>query len=271
MNVIEQQQWQEVSILTWGELLPHQWIDFRIALMETETEQGSTGVVVKRSYTTATVTTELETTGVKIVQSPIVIQTRTEMVVSIVVSERDYKSEMNKYLPLYERKSGVFNEALTAYDREFRNAEQRLEVTERNIFLDTAIESLPLSERDLGIETVKNLRYDQRREQIYSRYRASFDQTTEETIKSVASAYSNGEVDVRKTDVPGVFEIKFIGTKGIPNNIVGLKNALDIVIPAHLGVTYTFTFNPWESLTSRLWGEVSNMNWNDLRIWDEVI
>src|SRR5690606_35181071 len=113
--------------------------------------------------------TEVESQGVKVVHSPVIMRTRTEMIVSIVVSERDYKTEMIKYLPLYERRSGVFNEVLTSYDREFRNTEQRLTVTERNLFIDTAIESLPIFERDLGIETVQSLRYDQRREQIYSR------------------------------------------------------------------------------------------------------
>lgn len=270
MNAIEQQKWQEVSVLTWGELLPHQWLDFRIALMETETEQASTGIAVERSYTTATVPTEMEAQGVKIVQSPIIMRTRTEMIVSIVVSERDYKTEMIKHLPLYERKSDVFEQILIADDREFRNLEQRLSVVERNIFLDTAIESLPLFERDLGIETMKNLRYDQRREQIISRYIASFDQTTEETIKSVAGAYSNGEVEVNETDKVGVYEIKFIGSRGVPDNMTGLKKALDIIIPAHLGLTYVFTFAPWEDLAMQTWGSVADKTWDDLRTWEGV-
>lgn len=270
MHAIQESEWGQVSVFTWGELLPHQWLDFRIALMEVETEQEGKGVVVERSYTTATAFTEIEAQGVKVVHSPVVMRTRTEMIVSIVVSERDYKTEMIKYLPLYERKSGVFNEVLTSYDREFRNNEQRLSVTERNLFIDTAIESLPISERDLGIETMPSLRYDQRREQISSRYRAAFDQTTEETIKSVASAYSNGEVDVNKTDTVGVYEIRFVGIRGVPNNMDGLKKALDIIIPAHLGLTYVFTFAPWEDLKNQTWGSVANKTWNDLRIWDEV-
>lgn len=270
MFAIRESEWGQVRVFTWGELSQHQWLDFRIALMETETEQSSTGVAVERSYTTATTLTELEVTGVNIVQSPVVSQTRTEMVVSIVVSDRDYKSEMLDYLPLYERKSSVFNVVLTANDREFRNTEQQLEVVERNIFLDTAIESLPLYERDLGIKTIKNLRYDQRREQISSRNIASFDQTTEGTIKSVAAAYSDGEVEVNATDVDGVYEIKFVGSRGIPDNMDGLRQALDIVIPAHLGLTYVFTFNTWGDVSSKTWGEVSGMTWDELRIWDGV-
>ncbi|MCG3089122.1 putative phage tail protein [Sporosarcina cyprini] len=270
MHVIKEAEWGQVSVFTWGELAQHQWIDFRIALMETETELASTGVAVEHSYTTATTLTDVEGRGVKVVQSSAVMRTRSEMIVSIVVAERDYKSEMIKYLPLYERKSTVFNEILNSYDREFRNTEQRLTLTKRNLFLDTAIESLPIFERDLGIGTVNTLRYDQRREQISSRYRAAFDQTTEETIKSVAAAYSNGEVEINKSELAGVYEIKFTGTRGIPNNMAGLEKALDIIFPAHLGWVFNYTFATWQDVSRMTWGEVASMTWNDLRNWEEV-
>lgn len=271
MNPIEQQQWKEVEVFTWGELLPHQWMDFRMSLMDTVTEIETHSVAVEYSGAANEVITFLSVQGVKSVQSTIVMRTRTEMITNIVVSDRDYYTEMIKYLPLYERKSNVFKEILIANDREFRNNEQQLQVVERNIFLDTAIESLPIDERDLGIDSVKSLRYDQRREQISSRYRAAFDQTTEDTIKSVASAYSNGEVEVNKTDTAGVYEIKFVGIRGVPNNIDGLKKALDIIIPAHLGLTYLFTFTPWEDFKYKTWGSVSDETWNDLRTWEGVV
>ncbi|MGE8080519.1 putative phage tail protein [Peribacillus loiseleuriae] len=270
MAAIQESQWGQVIVYTWGDLSSHLWEDFRLSLMETETEQDVQGVSIYQTSTVAESLTEKEVHGVVVEFSPSVMESKTEMITSIVVSERDYKGDMIKYLPLYERKSGVFNEVLTAYDREFRGLEQSLEVVDRNILIDTAIESLPVYERDLGIQTVKSLRYDQRREQISSRNRASFDQTTEDTIKSVASAYSNGEVEVNKTSTVGVYEIKFVDTKGTPNNIDGLKKALDIVIPAHLGLAYAFTYNTWGMISDLTWGEVANMTWDELRTWDEV-
>ncbi len=270
MYAIEEQQWGQVNIHTWQDLSPHFWGCFRLALVETISELKAHGVRVDYSRAVNEVLTELQGQGVRVEHSPTIIRAITEMIVNIVVSERDYKSTMIEYLPWYERKSVIFDAILNAYDKEFRKLEQDFQVVERNVFLDTAIESLNLHERDLGIQNVSKLRYDQRREQISSRYRSSFDQTTEETIKSVAMAFSNGEVEVNKTDTPGLYEIKFIGTKGIPNNIEGLKEALDIVIPAHLGLTYTFTYNPWEFISSKTWGEVADMTWNDLRVWREV-
>ena len=186
------------------------------------------------------------------------------MIVNIVVSKRDYLSNMLDYLPWYERESQVFNSILKAYDKEFRQLEQNLEVVERNMFIDTSIEGLNLHERDLGVNNVSKLGYDQRREQISSRYRSSFNQTTEDTIKNVASAYGNGEVEISLTDIEGVYEIKFIG-KGIPNNLDGLSKALDIIIPAHLGYEYRVAFNTWGVVRDNTWGGANTMTWNDLR------
>jgi len=271
MHAIYESEWGQAAVFTWGELTPHQWECFRLALLQSETELKTQGVTVAFSGATHEVITELQTHEVKVVLSPIIVQTTTEMITNMVVSTRDYITDMVRYLPVYERKSPVFIVVLTAYDREFRNTEQQLEIVNRNIFLDTAIETLYIYERDLGIRTINSLRYDQRREQISSRYRASFDQTTEETIKSVAAAYSNGDVEINKTDVPGVYEIKFVSMKGIPNNMAGLMQALDIVLPAHLAFEYTYTYNPWDFLKDQTWGGVRRFTWDELRVWDEVI
>ena len=271
MYPIQEQLWNEVSIHTWGDLSPHQWMCFRATLAEVISEQQFQGVKVDYTKAVNEVLTEMKSQGVRVEYSPIIMRTITEMIVNIVVSKRDYKSAMLDYLPWYERKSVVFDEILNAYDEEFRRFEQSLDVVDRNMLLDTAIEMLHIYERDLGIQARKDLKYDQRREQISSRNIASFDQTTKDTIKAVAQAYSNGEVEVNPTNTAGLYEIKFVGAKGVPNNIEGLKQALDIVIPAHLGLAYTFTYNPWEFLSKMTWGEVADMTWNDLRIWREVV
>lgn len=271
MHAIYESEWGQATVFTWGELTPHQWECFRLVLMQTETEIKTQGVAIASVGVTNEVLTELQPQGVILVQSPTIMQTKSEMIANMVVSTRDYLTDMIRYLPLYERKSSYFIVVITSYDREFRNTEQQLEIVNRNIFVDTAIETLHIYERDLGIITHKSLRYDQRREQITSRYRASFDQTTEQTIKDVAAAYSNGEVEINKTDVPGVYEIKFVGVKGIPNNMDGLMQAIDIIVPAHLAFKYHYTYNPWEFLKDRTWGGVRHNTWEELRIWDEVV
>ncbi len=267
MYPIQEQQWGQVNIHTWEDLSTHQWMCFRTTLAEVIAELETQGVKVDHSGAINEVITEMQPQGVRVEHSPAIMRTIAEMIVNIVVSKRDYKGDMLKYLPWYERKSKVFDEVLSAYDKEFRRLEQDVDVVERNILLDTAVEGLDIFERDLGIEPRDDLKYDQRREQISSRNIASFDQTTEDTIKAVAQAYSNGEVEVNSTDIDGIYEIKFISTKGIPNNLDGLKQALDIVIPAHLGVKYTFTYNAWDFLSDKTWGETSLLTWAELEVF----
>lgn len=270
MSVLLKQLWNEASVYRWADLNNNQWLDFRLALADVETELFGQGVSIVTSNANFSMESLLKTQGVVIEHSKFDVQTETEMISSVVVSNRDYLSTMTKYLPLYERKSNVFKAILKASDREFRLIEQQKNVVERNMFIDTAIEDLALYERDLAIKTQLDLKYDQRREQITARTRAAFDQTTLQTMKNVASAFSNGDVDIHKTSVAGVYECEFIGTIGIPNNMAGLQEAIDLILPAHLEMTYKFIYQTWSTWTKKQWSSLKTITWNDLRTKDEV-
>lgn len=271
MFPVPEQQWGLLSAKTWDYLSPHYWECFRLGLAETNTEVVSSNVAIVHVGALAETVSEIKAHGVRVEFSPAIAETKVEMVANIVVSKRDYKTAMLNYLPWYERESKVFNSILDAYDKEFRGIEQSVDLVKRNMFLDTAVEALDMHERDLGIDIIKTLSYRQRREQILSRNMANLEQTTEETIKSVAKAYSNGEVEVNPTLTAGLYEIKFVGTKGIPDNLDGLKAALAIIIPAHLGIKYTFVYNPWEILKNITWGDCLPKTWDSLRVWEEAI
>jgi hypothetical protein len=161
---------------------------------------------------------------------------------------RNYYEDMVKMIPLYERKSKVFLEVFRSYNAEFKSVIHDVATLENDMFVDTAVNSLSIYERDLGITSTQGLQTSQRREQISSRQRASFDQTTEETIQAIAAAYSNGDVEVNPTSTVGLYEIKFVGTLGIPDNLDGLKKAIDIVIPAHLNYTFEFKYVIYDTL-----------------------
>lgn len=267
MNPLPSDKWGGVTTLTWGEISQYQWGDFRTALFEVITEGSSTAIAIENIGATSITDTILKTQGVNVEHSPIINTTFTDMIVNIVVSDRDYYSNMVNCLPLYERKSRMFNDILLSYDYEFRTLEQRLVVTERNLYIDTAVESLPIHERDLNIRILPHLTYDQRREQIESRYRAAFDQTTEETIKEVAAAYSNGEVEVNETATVGIYEIKFTG-KGVPDNIEGLRQVLEVIMPAHLGFEFAYTYATWRELSQYKWDDVSDETWSTIQEWE---
>jgi len=261
--------WKSLSNLTWSDLSDNIWWDFYTTLAETETHAEAQGVKRVYSGTVSETGTESYVQGVRAEYSSTVAETGTEMVVNVIITDNDYRGRMFSYLPKYERKSGVFDEILTGYDGELRNLEQSNETVNRNLFIDTAVEALRIYERDLGIVPETTLNYVQRREQVSSRYRAAFSQATEQAVKDVANSFENGTVEINPTDTVGVYEITFVDEIGIPNNIEGLKQAIDIVVPAHIDVTYKFTYNAWSFFTDYTWGDLSGMTWQEMK--SEVI
>ena len=168
-----------------------------------------------------------------------------------------------QHLPKYERKNTLIAEILKSVAIELDKLTVKADENYAELFIDTAINALILHERDLGIEK-SLLSNQQRRELVTAHYRATLEQTTDETIKNVASAFSNGEVEINKTDTEGLYEIKFIGTYGIPNNMEGLINTIDTIIPAHLGVIYSYIGNVWNTVEHLSWEQVKAYTWDEL-------
>lgn len=172
-------------------------------------------------------------------------------------------TRMIKHLPQYERKNKLISEILRAIAVELEQLTVDTEQNYAELFIDTAVKALSLHERDLAIQNAA-LTDRQRRELIMASYRATLEQTTDETIKNVASAFSNGEVEINPTDTDGVFEIKFVGSVGIPDNMPGLMATLDVVLPAHLDVIYTYVYNTWDDISQKTWDELATYTWGEI-------
>jgi uncharacterized protein YmfQ (DUF2313 family) len=133
------------------------------------------------------------------------------------------------------------------------------------LFVETATWGLTYWEKYLGIQVdiSKDIAY--RRSNIIAKIRGS-GTTTIDLIKTVASSYSNGEVEIMEHPSNYSFEIKFTGTRGIPPNMEDLQYAIERIKPAHLTVTYTFTYNTWGMVSDYLWSDVSNKTWSEFSI-----
>lgn len=170
-----------------------------------------------------------------------------------------------KSLPNYERKSLLINEIIRVSAEELSNLEIQNNHNNEELFIDTAVKALQIHAKDLGIKLGSNLSVRQQRELITAHYRASLEQTTEETIKNIASAFSNGEVEINNTDEDGVFEIKFIGSRGIPDNLEGLKEVITYTVPAHLMFIYTYVYNTHQDLARFTHAQLSTYTHQQLR------
>lgn len=263
-------QWGDNQAFSWGHWSEKRWFNFKLSLAETEISMLVQGIKLTSSNILNSIASEICLQGITVEHSKVQVVTEIEMVTSLVFSTRDYLHHMLKYLPLYERKSVVYQAILKSVDREFRRAEQAKSSIDLNLLISSAIECIGLYERDLGIKEIADLKYDQRREQISARMRAIFDQTTLKTIKEVASTFTNGEVVIYCTEIPGIYECEFVDIIGIPNNMSGLQGTVDLLMPAHLQMTYKYKFQVWVNWNRNRWSRVNGITWEKLRMNSEV-
>ena len=164
----------------------------------------------------------------------------------------------------------MFNRIFKSDETEFNKVDQQIDKAYDNLFWDTAVESLGDYEKDLGIVPNDRSDYERRREQITARWRAIFDQTTDQTIKDVAKSYTNGEIKINETFKDGVFEIEFTGI-GVPHNIDKFREVIEVIQPAHLEFRYKFRYVTWGDANSQKWSDVTKQTWSDIRNDDSIV
>lgn len=110
-----------------------------------------------------------------------------------------------------------------------------------------------------------SLPIEERREVIIAKLRGS-GTTTLQLVKDVASAFAYGEIQVTEVNEIYTIKIKFIGEKGIPLNLEGLKKALREIIPAHLDIKFEFTYTTWGEHKARTWGDLLASTWHQAKV-----
>lgn len=105
-------------------------------------------------------------------------------------------------------------------------------------FSDTATWSLPMYERELKL-TGSGGRLEDRRAAVEAGWKRGGKVGIAE-IQAAANSWRNGAVEVDFQD--GTIILKFVSEYGIPKDLNGFKNAIDIIKPAHLSIDYIFKF-----------------------------
>lgn len=174
-------------------------------------------------------------------------------------------NQMISHLPTYERTSAIINEILTAIALELNQIDLSAEENYEELFIDTAIQALKLHERDLNIEK-DNLTTAQRRELVTAYFRATIEQVNEDAIKNVVSSFTNGDAEINNTAVDGVYEIRFLDSIGIPDNMQGLASALDIIVPAHIVIEYNYNYTIYSQLTHISYTGLTDLTYAELLV-----
>lgn len=82
----------------------------------------------------------------------------------------------------------------------------------------------------------------ERQSKIVSKLRSS-GTLSRKRLKEIALSFKNGEVEFVEDTSNYSFLVKFISTLGKPPNFDDFMSAVEKTVPAHLKVTYEFTFN----------------------------
>lgn len=130
--------------------------------------------------------------------------------------------------------------------------------------VNTATWGLDLWEEAYGIpkEAGKPLEY--RRTRIISKMRGA-GTTTAVMIKNVAESFSNGSVEVDEIPNENRFDVRFVGTLGIPPNMDDLTSAIEEIKPAHLAYGYIFIWRTHGQLGAYTHGRLAGSTYGALR------
>jgi len=136
----------------------------------------------------------------------------------------------------------------------------------------TATWGLKYWEASLGLATDVTKTYDYRRTRIYSRLRG-VGTSTVTMLQNVAESFSNGSVDIIEYPAEYRFEVKFVGTLGIPPNMDDLTAAIEEIKPAHLAYSYLYTYMTWEMFEgyNHTWDEwdAKGLTWDQFETYKE--
>lgn len=179
------------------------------------------------------------------------------------------KVSLSKYVPKFIYNSPIFNKVYKSKENQLGIIYWQIDDLVYQCFINTATWGLTAWEELYGITTDLNLSYEQRREILKAKKRGQ-GTCTKALIKNVAESFSGGECDVIEDTAPFTFTIQFIGTKGIPNNMTGLINAIDEIKPAHLVYDFKYTYTSWDYLDSKnlTYNDLENITWDELEIYD---
>ena len=182
----------------------------------------------------------------------------------------DYKSpDLMKYLPYYYKQSDFTNNIQDAIAKEIGLLNYYKDDLMKQFFISTATWGLSYYEKELEIEHNPKLTIEQRREIIIAKLRGR-GTTTVKMIKNTAESFAGGEVEVDEHNEENYFIIRFVGVKGIPNNMSAFIDMLETIKPAHLNYEIEYTYLTWGDIKKHTWGKLSSYTWGDVMVSKEL-
>lgn len=143
-------------------------------------------------------------------------------------------------------------------------AEAIFQTTEYELFAKTADRWLPLWETAYGLPVDPQKPISFRRSRLMSKIRGA-GTTTAEMIEQVVASFANSDCEVIEHPEDYRFDIKFIGTIGIPPNMDDVRAAIEEIKPAHLAYQFIYLFRTWGDIKGQTWGGLVSQTWGEIK------
>ena len=130
--------------------------------------------------------------------------------------------------------------------------------------VNTATWALPLWERAHGLLPDNTAAQEVRRERVKARMRGQ-GTTTAGMIQNVAQSFTNGEVEVEEYPDEYRMLLRFVGSQGIPPNVLDVAQAVDEIKPAHIAYGFAYTYITNEELRAFTHNQLKLMIHDNIR------
>lgn len=168
------------------------------------------------------------------------------------------------YLPRYYEKSAIMKAIQEVAAPELGRLKYTVTDILSQYFINTATWGLALWEKELGIPIDTGKPTEQRRSVVKAKLRG-IGTVTKAMIRQTAEAYSGGEAEVMEYPAEYRFVIRFTGQRGVPPNMGDLTRTIEGIKPAHLAVSFEYTYLYWDEARAYTWTAVSIKTWDGLR------
>lgn len=183
-------------------------------------------------------------------------------------------NELTQYVPKCEWKNDTRQQYIYKKLQDRLNwIESIFEEIVNNAYIKDANEiGIARFEKEFGITSTPDMTLDDRKSKLLSILRGQGGVTNIAKLKSIASSFDCGDIDVVTDYKNYAYTVKFTSVKGIPTRLDDLKASIEAVNPAHLLTNYEFNYMRWGQLygdsnntTPYKWGELSGIfTWGDV-------
>lgn len=148
----------------------------------------------------------------------------------------DYKDAMVDYLPWYDKENEIIVNVCRCLELAFRDLDKKYDFIYSNLFLDTAVDMLPMFIKKLGLKLSDGASIEDKRGLIQAYMHYLHQQTTEKIVAEMVEGTLNGEnkVEILKNIEQDVYDIYMKVSLLNNQNIDMVDKLLRKILPAHL-------------------------------------